>query len=146
MASFFISHIKHYYMIAALNTNNQEYITWQYEQLQFALLGGLKIDGLERMRVTLKVEYKQQAIRHNLDLYNNESVDKLVKRCAERFALGTAYIATAFAILINQLEAYRLEQFKTLAVEKETVKQLSETVIGEENNRLLMYLVFTSRN
>jgi hypothetical protein len=30
------------------------------------------------MRVTLKVEYKQQAVRHNLDLYNQEAVDKLV--------------------------------------------------------------------
>jgi hypothetical protein len=73
--------------------------------------------------------------------------------------------------LINTLEAYRLEQLKALAVEKETIKQLTETerkeaeeflrwpdllqrtnelighsgVIGEENNRLLMYLVFTSR-
>jgi len=158
-------------MATALNTDNREYITWQYEQLHFGLLGGLKIEGLERMRVTLKVEYKQQAIRHNLDLYNNESVDKLIKRCAERFALGTAYIATAFATLINALEAYRLEQLKALAVEKQTVKQLTEAekkdaeqflqqpdllqrtnelieqsgVIGEENNRLLMYLVFTSR-
>jgi chromosomal replication initiation ATPase DnaA len=158
-------------MATVLNTDNREYITWQYEQVQFGLLRGLKVEGLERMRVTLKVEYKQQAIRHNLDLYNNESVDKLVKRCAERFALGTTYIATAFAGLINTLQAYRLEQLKALAVEKETVKQLTEAerkdaeqflqqpnllqktneligqsgVIGEENNRLLMYLVFTSR-
>src|SRR5690349_12483952 len=108
-------------MATELNTDSREYITWKYEQLHFGLLGGLKIEGLERMRVTLKLEYQQQAIRHNLDLYNNESVDKLVKRCAERFALGTAYIATAFAALINTLESYRLEQLKALAVEKETV-------------------------
>src|ERR1044072_1842320 len=156
-------------MTAALDTDNREYITWQYEQLNFGLLGGLKIEGLERMRVTLKVEYKQQAVRHNLDLYNNESLDKLVRRCAERFTLGTAYLATAFAILINQLEEYRLEQLKALTKEKEPVKQLTESekkeaeqflrqpdlllrtneligqsgVIGEENNRLLMFLVFT---
>ena len=46
-------------MTVKLNTGNREYITWQYEQLNFGLLGGLKIEGLERMRVTLKVEYKQ---------------------------------------------------------------------------------------
>ena len=152
-----------------LNTDNKDYITYQYEQLNFGLLGGLRIEGLERMRVTLKVEYKQQAVRHNLDLYNNDSLDKLVRRCAERFALGTAYLATAFAGLINELEAYRIEQLKALAKEKEPVKQLTETerkeaeqflrqpdllqctneliglsgVIGENNNRLLMYLVFT---
>jgi hypothetical protein len=158
-------------MTIALNTDNREYITWQFEQLNFGLLGGLKIEGLERMRVTLKVEYKQQAVRHNLDLYNNESLDKLVRRCAERFVLGTGYIAMAFATLINLLEAYRLEQLKQLAEEKQPIKQLTEPerkeaeqflrqpallqrtndligqsgVIGEENNRLLMYLVFTSR-
>ncbi|OQP68409.1 hypothetical protein [Niastella populi] len=158
-------------MTVKLNTDNREYITWQFEQLNFGLLGGLKIEGLERMRVTLKVEYKQQAVRHNLDLYNNDSLDKLVRRCAERFTLGTAYLATAFATLINLLEEYRLEQLQLLAKEKEPVKQLTEAerkeaeeflkqpallqrtneligrsgVIGEENNRLLMYLVFTSR-
>ena len=97
-------------MATALNTENREYLFWQYEQLNFGLLGGLKIEGLERMRVTLKVEYNQVAVRHNLDLYNNDSLDKLLRRCAERFALGTAYLATAFAGLINELEAYRLEQ------------------------------------
>jgi hypothetical protein len=55
-------------MATALNTENQKYITWQYQELNFGLLGGLRVEGLERMRVTLKVEYKQQAIRHNLDL------------------------------------------------------------------------------
>jgi hypothetical protein len=78
------------------------------------------------MRVTLKVEYKQQAVRHNLDLYNTESLDKLVRRCAKKFALGTAYLAIAFAGLINELEAYRLEQLKQLAKEKEPLKQLTE--------------------
>jgi hypothetical protein len=106
----FLFHIiKRYYMTTELNTENREYITWQYEQLNFGLLGGLKVEGLERMRVTLKVEYKQQAVRHNLDLYNNESLDKLVRRCAERFALGTSYLAAAFSTLINLLEVYRLD-------------------------------------
>jgi hypothetical protein len=168
---FYFTPLKRYYMATVLNTENREYVTWQYQELNFGLLGGLKIEGLERMRVTLKVEYKQQAVRHNLDLYNNESLDKLVRRCAERFALGTAYLATAFATLINHLEAYRLDQLNKRAVEKEAVKPLTEAekkqaeeflkqpallhntneligrsgVIGEEINRLLMYLVFTSR-
>jgi hypothetical protein len=54
---FYFTLLKHYYMTGALNTENREYITWQYEQLNFALLGSLKIEELERMRVTLKMEY-----------------------------------------------------------------------------------------
>ena len=103
--------------------------------------------------------------------FNDSAVDKLVKRSAERFGLGTTYLAQAFAALINELEAFRLEQLNKIAVNRETKMQLTAMerqqaehflqqpnllkstneligktgVIGEENNRLLMYLVFTSR-
>jgi predicted transcriptional regulator len=153
-----------------LNTDNPEYITCQYEQLQIAILGGLKIEGLDRMRVTLKIEWKELAIRHNLDLYNDSALDKLVKKCAERFSLGTSYLVTVFATLINALEEHRLNALKkqvkndsrepmVLGRRKEVEDFLQQPdllsrtndligqsgVIGEENNRLLMYLVFTSR-
>jgi len=152
-----------------LDTSNKDHMTWQYEKLLFALLGGFTLEGLDRMRVTLKVSYHQQTIRHNLDLYNDSALDKLIKRCAERFALGTAYLVPIFSMLIGELEVYRLEQLKELSTARtrqltaEEIKQaeeflqqpdlLSRTniligqsgVIGEENNRLLMYLVFTSR-
>jgi DNA-binding MarR family transcriptional regulator len=153
-----------------LNTDNPEHITWSHEQITVVALGGVKIDGLDRLRVTLKIEYKQQAIRHNLDLYNDTALDKLVKRCAERFTLGTAYVSGLFAAFINELEAYRLKQLTKQArvntpvvvagARKEEVIQFLQApdllkrtndligqsgVIGEENNRLLMYLVFTSR-
>lgn len=55
---FYFTPLKRYYMATALNTESREYTTWQNQDLNFALLGGLKIEGLERMRVTLKVEYK----------------------------------------------------------------------------------------
>jgi hypothetical protein len=82
---------------STLNTTNPEYFSWQFEQLQIAVLGGVKIAGLDRMKVTVKVSWKQLSIRHNLDLYNDNGLDKLVKRCAERFGLGTAYFAGVFA-------------------------------------------------
>ena len=155
----------------SIDTTNPSYLTWQYEQLQFALLGGFKLEGLDRMRVTCKITYKEGVIRHNLDLYNDSSVEKLIKRCAERFSLGTAYLLPAFSALINLLESYRLEQLQQLSTDKNSKKQLSpeeqkqaiqflqepdllsrtntlighSSVIGEENNRLLMYLIFTSR-
>ena len=157
--------------LAQINDSHAEYLVWQYEQLQITILGGLKIEGMERMRVTLKIEWKEQTIRHNLDLYNDGSLDKLIRKCAERFSLGTAYMTTVFAELINVLEAYRLEQIAKLSADKVENKQLSAAerqeaeaflkrpdllqrtndligqsgVIGEENNRLLMYLIFTSR-
>jgi hypothetical protein len=75
-----------------LNTDNPEYYTWHYEQLQIAILGGMKIEGLDRLRVTLKVQWKEQAVRQNLDLYNSPALDKLVRKCAESFSLGLEYM------------------------------------------------------
>lgn len=157
-------------MATTLNTSNPEYITWEYEQVGVTILGGICIEGLDRMRVTLKIEWKEQVIRHNLDLYNDAAVDKLVKRCAERFSLGTSFMGELITALTNTLEQYRLEELKKgqskqirspIAPHRRSeivafLKQLDllaktneligrSGVIGEEVNRLLMYLVFTSR-
>ena len=41
-----------------LNHHNPELVTWKYEEILFALLGGIRIEGLHSMRVTLKVDFK----------------------------------------------------------------------------------------
>jgi hypothetical protein len=156
-----------------LNHHNPEYVTWKYEEIHFALLGGIRIEGLHSMRVTLKVDFKTfPSIRHGLDLYNETQTEKLIKNIAERFALSTTYIHKAIGNLINTVEDYRLQQIDsnklksannkpTLSKEEEqaaiqflktdnllqlTNNQIGQSgVIGEETNRLIMYLVFTSR-
>lgn len=155
-----------------LNTHNPEYITWNYEQLIITLLGGIRIEGLDKLRVTIKIEFKGQAIRHNLDLYNDTQTEKLIRKTAEKLNIGTSYISKAIAELINQLENYRLEEIQrsaTASNNRQTIltqeeKQASTNflkepnllqrtndmigkagIIGEEHNRLLMYIIFTSR-
>ncbi len=153
-----------------LNTQNPEHITWKYEQLSFAILGGIRLEGLDRLRVTIKTEFKTIAIRHNLDLYNDGQLEKLVRKYAERFEIGTMYIGKVLGELINQLENYRMQEIKKQEVPeiKRTISEaerkaaieflqqpdlLQRTneligktgMIGEEHNRLLMYLIFTSR-
>ncbi len=98
-------------MTENLNHHNPEYVTWKHEELLFALLGGIRIEGLHSMRVTLKVDFKTYpSIRHSLDLYNETQTEKLVKKTAERFTLSTTYVHTAVGNLINTVEDYRLQQ------------------------------------
>ena len=158
-------------MATTLNIHNPEHITWKHEQLLFTVLGGIRLDGLDRMRVTLKIDFKNTAIRHNLDLYNDTQVEKLIRKTAERLSIGTSYISKAIAELTNELENYRLEEIQKQAVKQETRKILTAEekqaaieflthgnllqrtnemigksgVVGEELNRLLMFLIFTSR-
>jgi hypothetical protein len=156
-----------------LNHHNPEYVTWKYEEINFALLGGIRIEGLHSMRVTLKVDFKTfPSIRHGLDLYNETQTEKLIKNIAERFTLSTTYIHKAVGNLINTVEEYRLQQIdsnKLKSVNQKYILSKEQTtaaenylkqenllqrtndsigmsgVIGEEVNRLIMYLIFTSR-
>lgn len=169
-----------------INTSNPESITYTTEELSFTILGGIKLEGLDRLRVTLKIEVANRkfkhylnnpdiadlALRQNLDLYNDTQVEKLIRRTAERLEVGSTAIAKAIADITNQLEVYRLQQIErsaTAGINKKitlTEEQITEAkeflqqanliqrtteyigksgVIGEELNRILMYIIFTSR-
>ncbi len=156
-----------------LDTTNQEHIIFDYGMLEIAILGGIRLDILDRMRVTLKIKVEHLSIRHNLDLYNSLQVDKLIRLVAERLEIGTSVVSAALLDLIDLLESYRLEEReRTMSADnQDKCKVLSESeikaaklylsapnlmertkedigrsgVIGEENNRLLEYLIFTSR-
>ena len=157
------------------NITNPESLIYQNEILCLTVLGGIKLEGLDRMRSTLKIELKNSSVppvRHNLDLYNDNQTEKLIRKTAEKLEVGTSVIAASLAELTESLEEYRIEQIQQKESEhKVIVKQLTETerkqaedflksadliqvtneligqsgMIGEESNRLLMYLIFTSR-
>jgi len=156
------------------DTSNSNHFIFKTDALEVHILGGLNTYGLDRMRVTLKVnraEDEFHALRHNIDLYNANSVEKFVRKLAEFLELGTSIIRRALQELISQLEQYRLELLdqgeneeveeyllskkerrsamdflKSQNLLERTNKLIGKSgVIGEENNRLLMYLIFTSR-
>ena len=158
-----------------LQTSNPDQLIYENELLQLTVLGGIKLEGLDRMRSTLKVQLQQSSrppVRHNLDLYNDTQLEKFIRKCAEKLEIGTSILAASFAELIEELEKYRLEKIKeteenlkpkfkklnlgeieeaeTFLRSKDLLGKTSELigksgVIGEEVNRLLMYIIFTSR-
>lgn len=160
--------------MGSFDTSNPNHFTFSTEPLAFHVLGGLGANGLDRMRVTLKVNRTDNpfhALRHNIDLYNSTAVEKLVRRLAEFLEVGTGVLRRGLQELIDLLERYRLEQVDKedntkdpgYVLSKEEHRQAmrilqskklmeqtnvligSAGVIGEETNRLLMYLIFTSR-
>jgi len=154
--------------------DNSNQLSYQNELLTITVLGGIKLEGLDRMRVTLKVELNQSsrpAVRHNLDLYNDNQLEKFIRKIADKHEIGTNVVSASLAELTEGLEGYRLEKIKSEAENQVVKKKLTEDekqeaeeflksenllertndligksgVIGEELNRLLMYLIFTSR-
>jgi hypothetical protein len=155
----------------SLDITNAEHIGYKNGGIEITVLGGVRLDGLDRMRTTLKIQVEHLSIRHNLDLYNDTQVEKLVRKVAEKLEVGTSVIMAALTDLTDLLEQYRLDQIEKQGAQHDKRKILTEAeqqeaklylsapnliertredigragVIGEENNRLLMYLIFTSR-
>ena len=111
------------------------------------------------------------SLRHSLDLYNDDQTEKLIRKAAERLETGSREIQSTILQMINEIEQYRLNQIEKQKPKKEESRTITEArkqaaiqllksknllkktneligktgMVGEEVNRLLMYLVFTSR-
>jgi hypothetical protein len=174
-------------MIASLqiDVTHPDAITYHTDELKFTILGGIRLEGLDRLRVTLRTEVTHRKFPHylnnpdmaalpmhqSLDLYNDNQVEKLTRKIAERLEVGITAIAQALAAITQQLEQYRLRQIEVSRAATDTKKALSEAektaalaflqqpgllartneligrsgIVGEVTNRLIMWLVFTSR-
>ena len=127
--------------MATFNTDNSEQIIYANEYLTIEVLGGVRLEGLDRMRVTLKVSLNDSEIppmRHNLDLYNDTQLEKFIRKIAERLEIGTSTTAGTLAQLIQQLESYRLEKIKEQNAEQPLqAKPLTEKERAEATHYLL---------
>ena len=58
----------------ALQADNTDQLIYENEILQLTVLGGIRLEGLDRMRITVKIQLQKSSrppVRHNLDLYND---------------------------------------------------------------------------
>jgi DNA primase/DNA-binding MarR family transcriptional regulator len=157
-----------------LITANPELLVYDSGMLLITVMGGIKLTGLDRMKVTLKVEHKAKAclpVRHHLDLYNHPHTEQLVNKLAESFDMATQLATQTIATLTNELESYRARRMESLTARTEQRVELSGAerqaaiqylkqanlldrtgedigrsgVVGEETNRLIAWLVYSSR-
>ena len=169
-----------------INTANPEAITYNTEELGYTILGGIRLEGLDRLRVTIKIEVINRkfqhylnnpdiaalAIRQNLDLYSITQVEKLARLIADRLEVGVTAVSKDLSDITNELESYRLQQIESKQQEQgKQIKPLTEQekeaaikflqqknllqitneligksgMVGEELNRLIMWLIYTSR-
>ena len=173
-------------MQQSINTTNPEAITYQTEEIAYTILGGIRLEGLDRLRVTIKIEVLNRkfqhylnnpdiaalAIRQNLDLYSITQVEKLARLIADRLEVGVSAVSKDLSDITNELERYRLQQIESKQQEQNNIiRPLTEAernaaieflqsknllqatnemigrsgMVGEELNRLIMWLIYTSR-
>ena len=161
--------------LGKLNVDNPELILYHTDLLSITILGGIKVTGLDRMRVTVKIERLHTShhlpVRHSLDLYHSKQVEQLVQKIAENLEISTYQAEKTINDMTGSLERYRqnkLEQLKpkkterpvmTQADKSEAIKYLKDPkllrntltdiaksgIVGEKNNALIAYLAYTSR-
>ena len=155
-----------------LDTTNAEALCLRTPNVVVTVLGGIKLTGLDRLRATLKLDRTDGGypLRHNLDLYHAGQIDSLIDRAAAELDLSTVTLRSVMVRLIDGLEGYRLRKIEAMTPKQQrptlskrehdqaraylsrddllerTSRDIGRSgVVGEEVNRLLMYLVFTSR-
>jgi len=162
------------HMTTELIIIDQQQLHYENDILKITALGGVRLEGLDRLRVTLRMEIKDSPrppVRHNLDLYNDNQLEKFIRKCAEKLETGTTVIAASISELTTLLEGYRLEQLKLLQKEETSIKKLKpeerttaienlqhenlmgQTLVdladtgiqGEEDNMQILWYVMTSR-
>lgn len=157
-----------------LNTTNPNSYEYHTKHLQVNILGGMKTNKLESLRITISIQKPESynVLRHSLDLYNDNQVEKFTRKIAERLEIGTSVTRRTLQDLTKELENYRflllkkeasanapyhkelsareIKEAETFLKKKNLLKLTNELigksgVIGEENNRQTMFLIFTSR-
>ena len=157
-----------------LNTQNAELLIYDNCELYFEILGGIKITGLDRMKVTLKVQHKEKLNNpqwFELNLYNHVQREQAINSIAENFEIGTGQTTQTFIQLITELESHRIKKIEALqpkeklqheitaAARQAAINELKKEklierhnkmigltgIVGEEKNRMIAYLIYTMR-
>ena len=158
-----------------LNTDNPELLTYTTTTLYLTILGGIKITGLDRLKVTLKIEKREYShhlpVRHSLDLYHSKQVEQLCQKIAESLEVGSSESERVISQLTAALEQYRQSKLELLKPKKAEKKEMTagerteairylknkkllrntlediakSGIVGETNNSLIAYLAYTSR-
>ena len=157
-----------------LNTSNPELLIYNNCELYFEILGGIKITGLDRMKVTLKVQHKEK-INHpqwySIDLYNQVQREQTINNVAETLELSSQQTTNTFINLITELESHRIKRIEALQPKEKIKNELTTAqrtaavtelkkpkllqrtsqliqqcgIVGEETNSLIAYLIYTKR-
>ena len=121
-------------MLDTSHPHRYEYLT---KHIQIYILGGLKPTKLESMRVTLSIQKVKatNVLRHTIDLYNDNQLEKFTRKVAERLEIGTSIVRKTLQELTRELENHRF-----LVLDKQTESNqpfIKELTAREEQEAII---------
>ena len=157
-----------------LNTDNPHNLIYTTPTAKYYVKGGVRcgVKDLDSLKITLVAENKERRkSRNRLDLYEDKQVKKVGRIIAEKLALRYDAVELDIQLLTDELEEIReRNRLRTLENDKSTkvilplerqqkcrdflklpnlLKRINELigqagVVGESNNRLLLFVVASS--
>jgi DNA primase len=157
-----------------LDTRNNELLIYDNCELYIEVLGGIKITGLDKMKVTLKVKHKEKVTMpqwYSLDLYNQAQREQTIQNVAENLEVSTQQTTNTFINLITELENHRLKKIEALQPKEKPQHEITQAqrtaavnelkksnllnrtaemialtgIVGEASNSMIAYLVYCTR-
>jgi DNA primase catalytic core len=156
--------------VRGLDTSNPFNLIYRTKAITYCIKGGIK-GNLDSLKISVQIINNSQKsdYRAKLDLYENKQVVATAQATAEKLHLNHNQIESDLGVLTSLLEDYREQQEPTAESEMSKVK-VSESntracvnflqqekllnrfndllgesgIIGEENNRLLLFVIASS--
>ncbi len=108
-----------------LDTSNSELLNYTTAEIKITILGGIRITGLDKMKVTVKIQRRVAAdnnnisssrsvIRHSLDLYHAKQVEHLCEMIASQLEIRSSKASQIISQMTTALEAYRQRRLEAM--------------------------------
>ncbi|MBN2348461.1 MAG: toprim domain-containing protein [Bacteroidales bacterium] len=158
-----------------LNITNPDKITYNENELNFTIWGGIEKDNIHRLKINLLVQLINNDFNYyqdDVNLYSNGQLQRYIKGAAEELECSTTILKTTIRKLKSKIEEYRLKQIeqerkalkpkayqmtkdeenkavkflKAKNLVKNTLRAIEKTgLVGEQKSGLLLYFLYLSR-
>jgi DNA primase len=115
-----------------LDTKNEDYLAFEYENLLMSIIGGVSLFPLDKLKITLGItrtdsKNKLHRLRQsNLDLYSEEQLQRFIRTASEKLEIGTKQLNLAIAELTEELEEHRNQKIEKQKPPVEKKKVLTQ--------------------
>lgn len=154
-----------------LDIRKGNHILFKHDKLSFEILGGVNSENYHSLWVMLVTTHNRIKHRNNVDLLNHDQLNAYMRKVSESTGIHREKVKLAFDELINELEEYKLELQNNYGKPVVKTYQLSDTereqaiellkqpnllsaintmigeagVIGNETNRIILFLTYLTR-
>lgn len=127
-------------VIPKLITDNPELLLYIDGKSHTTVLGGIKLTGFDRLKVTLKIVCggnTNRAFRHNLDLYNSVHIEQLIEKAGDALDIAAAELAGVISRIVPPKAVSAMRAAANWNLSQATVGELLLKFVYDDLGRVI---------